>query len=44
MAALDGELILVTGDHDMAGAARAQGLPVALTSSQPALGPEVHAT
>ena len=32
MAALDAELVLVTGDNDLAGAARALGLPVALTS------------
>lgn len=32
MAALDSELVLVTGDSDLANAARAQGLPVALTS------------
>jgi predicted nucleic acid-binding protein len=31
MAALDAELVLVTGDHDLAGAARSLGLPVALT-------------
>jgi predicted nucleic acid-binding protein len=31
MAALDAELVLVTGDNDLADAARAQGLPVALT-------------
>jgi len=31
MAALDAELVLVTGDNDVAGAARAQRLPVALT-------------
>ena len=29
VAALDAELVLVTGDNDLAGAARAQGLPVA---------------
>jgi rRNA-processing protein FCF1 len=32
LAALDAELVLVTGDNDLAGAARAQGVPVALTS------------
>ena len=32
MTALDAELVLVTGDDDLAGAARAQCLPVALTS------------
>ena len=32
MAALDAELVLVTGHNDLAGAARAQGLPIALTS------------
>jgi predicted nucleic acid-binding protein len=32
MAALDSELVLVTADHDLSSAARAQGLPVALTS------------
>ena len=32
VAALDAELVLVTGDTDLAGAARAQGLAVALTS------------
>ncbi len=32
MAALDAELVLVTGDNDLAGAARSLGLPVALTS------------
>ena len=32
MAALDAELVLVTGDNYLAGAARAQGLPVALAS------------
>jgi len=31
MAALDAELVLVTGDNDLAGAARSLGLPVALT-------------
>jgi predicted nucleic acid-binding protein len=32
MAALDAELVLVTGDNHLAGAARSLGLPVALTS------------
>ena len=32
IAALDAELVLVTGDNDLAGAARSLGLPVALTS------------
>ena len=32
VAALDAELVLVTGDNDLAGAARSLGLPVALTS------------
>jgi uncharacterized protein len=32
MAALDAELVVVTGDKDLADAARAQGLSVALTS------------
>lgn len=32
LAALDAELVLVTGDNDLAGAARSLGLPVALTS------------
>ena len=31
MAAFDAELVLVTGDNDLAGAARSLGLPVALT-------------
>jgi len=31
MATLDGEVVLVTGDNDLSGAARRQGLPVALT-------------
>ena len=31
MSALDAELVLVTGDNDLAGAARSLGLPVALT-------------
>ena len=31
MAALDAELVLVTGDNDLAHAARSLGLPVALT-------------
>ena len=31
MTALDAELVLVTGDNDLAGAARTLGLPVALT-------------
>jgi uncharacterized protein len=31
MAALDGELVLVTGDNDLAGAAQSLGMPVALT-------------
>jgi len=31
VSALDAELVLVTGDSDLAGAARAQGMPVALT-------------
>ena len=32
IAALDAELVIVTGDNDLAGAARSLGLPVALTS------------
>ncbi len=32
IATLDDELVLVTGDNDLADAARAHGLPVALTS------------
>ncbi len=32
IAALDSDLVLVTADNDLAAAARAQGLPVALTS------------
>lgn len=32
MAALDAELVLVTGDNDLAHAARSLGLPVALTN------------
>ena len=31
LAALDAELVLVTGDNDLAGAARSLGVPVALT-------------
>ncbi len=30
MAALDGELVLVTGDNNLAGTARSLGMPVAL--------------
>jgi uncharacterized protein len=35
VAALDTELVLVTGDEDLAGAGRAQGLPVALVGLEP---------